>query len=77
MVSNKNLLDYSAQGQGWRAEDKIIWARPDTSQAHTLYYIVILLLIVLRSHLWEEENILDGWRVGHEHCQAVNSHTES
>ena len=34
-------------------------------------------LLVLRSHLREEENILDGRGVGHEHCQTVDSHTES
>lgn len=37
----------------------------------------ILYLQALWSHLREEQNILDGWRVGHEHCQTVNSHTES
>ena len=36
-----------------------------------------LFLLVLRSHLREEEHILDGRGVGHEHCQTVDSHTES
>ena len=34
-------------------------------------------LYILRSHLREEEYILDGRGVGHEHCQTVDSHAES
>ena len=34
-------------------------------------------LVVLRSHLREEENILNCRGVGHEHCQTVDSHTET
>ena len=35
------------------------------------------LLLVLRSHLREEEDILNSRGVGHEHGQTVDSHTES
>ena len=34
-------------------------------------------LYILRSHLWEEENVLDSRGVGHEHCKTGDSHTES
>ena len=34
-------------------------------------------LQILRSHLREEEHILDGRGIGHEHGQTVDSHTES
>ena len=34
-------------------------------------------LYILRSHLWEEENVLDGRGVGHKHSKTVDSHTES
>ena len=34
-------------------------------------------LYILRSHLWEEEYILDSRGVGHEHSKTVDSHTES
>ena len=36
-----------------------------------------LCLLILWSHLWEEEHILDGRGVGHEHSQTVDTHTES
>ena len=34
-------------------------------------------LEALRSHLWEEEYILDGRGIGHKHCKTVDSHSES
>ena len=34
-------------------------------------------LQTLWSHLWEEEDVLDGRGVGHEHSQTVDSHTET
>ena len=34
-------------------------------------------LLIFGSHLREEENVLDGRGVGHEHSQTVDSHTES
>ena len=34
-------------------------------------------LYILRSHLWEEEYVLDSRGVGHEHSKTVDSHTES
>ena len=37
----------------------------------------IYALLILRSHLWEEEDVLDGRGVGHEHCKTVDTHTES
>jgi hypothetical protein len=39
-----------------------------------IYYRILL---ILRSHLWEEEYVLDGRGVGHEHGQTIDSHTES
>ena len=37
----------------------------------------VLRLQALRSHLREEEYVLDGRGVGHEHCQTVDSHAEA
>ena len=35
------------------------------------------ILQTLRSHLREEEHILDSRRICHKHCKTVDSHTES
>ncbi len=42
-----------------------------------IFYVDKVFLEALRSHLREEEHILDGRGVGHEHCQTVDSHSES
>ena len=39
--------------------------------------VFAMCLQTLRSHLREEEYILDGRGVGHEHCQTVDTHSES
>ena len=39
--------------------------------------VLAMYLQTLRSHLREEEYVLDGRGVGHEHCQTVDTHSES
>ena len=39
--------------------------------------VLAMCLQTLRPHLREEEYILDGRGVGHEHCQTVDTHSES
>ena len=45
----------------------------------TRFHVIIefVSLQTLRSHLREEEYILNGRGVGHEHGQTVDSHSES
>ena len=39
--------------------------------------VLAMCLQALRPHLREEEYVLDGRGVGHEHCQTVDTHSES